>query len=48
MVIKGNKTVIAGYVCIEGGSGLPDKQGPWFLQKLLDGEQLSVLLSGTL
>ena len=48
MVIKSNKTVIAGYIIIEGGSGLPDKQGPWFLEKLLDSEQLSMLLSGTL
>ena len=46
-MLKGNKAVIAGYIFIEGGSSLPDKQGPWFLEKLLDGEQLSLLLSGT-
>ena len=33
---------------IEGAPGFHDKQGPWFLEKVLDGGYLSVLLSGTL
>ena len=32
----------------EGAPGFPDKQGPWFLEKLPDDGYLSVLLSGTL
>ena len=33
---------------IEGAPGFHDKQGQWFLEKVLDGGYLSVLLSGTL
>ena len=32
---------------IEGAPGFHDKQGPWFLEKVLDGGYFSVLLSGT-